>query len=765
MRIKIKVKYLVLLVLIPASLLVIFFNFLPSHIQPDKTVADSPNVERAELLQKIDSATGNKRMELIRKNIIDTQSGYEPYRFDVTIGSSMSQWNNNVTQASGLLPEDRITLLTEYILEGPADGIILFAAKQLAYEYDALGRTDDGNQAIVNALKQLSSNSSQTKQLLILQADRAMNQGEVATAERIIKQLTLLSDHQEDLNAQKAWLSGRLLFIKGETQEALTLVKQALENYQKYWNEIQAQMNQVTDSTNEQSGANGTSSPAPEIGTSETEMQLESLRVAIQYAINNGYTTPAVVSGTLTRSDGTPVSRAGIFLRAESEVNHSINDSEPYRMVTDVEGHFEIHGVNPGFYQLQIGLSFEQIDGWTWPVQYDEWIEIKQGDNVNEHLVLQPLIELQSPINQETLTGQIVDFNWKAVKGAAYYRLNGGASDSVTTFSSLIRDRITDNKISIPVDELYYNSGFSFSSNGEDWETIEPLSLMGFLNIEARFSWNIEAYDSQGRLITRSNGYRLNDNTALSLPFFYLKERTLSTADRLFLKKKPAEAMLAYQQAYAQDSNDVASLHMLVCLMTAKASITKDKSLEAETIPLLEKLIQLYPSANYASVLSHYYYAQADWKHYNEYYSKYNELTQQEPGDYVSAINATALLHQGQLEEAREQFATALADDNSHRFIGSYIAAELYADEPLSSVLKLAERYPEHSFGKSGYRWQFMIKELIAERESQPENFDKQLKEKLGWYVNGQSDVLKRWIEEAKSSALKTFMQAVIDVS
>jgi tetratricopeptide (TPR) repeat protein len=727
----------------------------------EESPAIQSNIARTDLLQKLASTTESKRMELIRTNIIDKDHSYDPYRYDVNISPSMSQWSNDETQRSGLLPEDIVPLLEEYILEGPSDNTRIFAAKQLAYEYDALGRKEDGDQALITAAKQLNSSSSVAKQLELLRAERALSSGDITTAETILEQTTFPSEYQEDLDAQKAWLTGRLLFTKGEAQESLAVVNDGLESYKKFWQDIHKQMNSTTSSSNEGSTDNAVS----EAGTSDTERQLESLRTAIQSAIDMGSTSTAVVSGTLTRSDGTPVSRAGIFLRAESEVHHSITSADSYRIVTDDEGRFEFYGVIPGFYQLQLGLSYDQIDGWAWPIQYDDWIEVKPGDLLKESVVLQPLIELQSPINQETLTGKTVDFRWKAVKGAAYYRLSGGVSMVGSSFSSQIRDHITDNQVSIPVDELYYNSGFSYGSGGEGFESIDPLSFLVFMNPEARFSWNIEAFDADGHLLTRSSGYRLNEDTVGNLPFFYLKERELTTADRLLLNKKPDQAIEMYQQNVADDPEDAHALHMLVKLMLAKSSLTKDDSLEDQAIPLLQKLIQLHPYSNYAFTLTQYYFDHKDWKSYNEYYSRYIELSQTKGDDYDRSINATALMHQGKLTEARKQFSIALEHDDSHRFVGSYLAAELYVGESLSSVLTLAERYPEHSFGLNGYRWPQMIKQLIAERTKQPDNFDQELKEKLGWYMDGQTDVLKQWIDSTKSSALKTFIQAVLAVS
>jgi hypothetical protein len=116
------------------------------------------------------------------------------------------------------------------------------------------------------------------------------------------------------------------------------------------------------------------------------------------------------------------------------------------------------------------------------------------------------------------------------------------------------------------------------------------------------------------------------------------------------------------------------------------------------------------------------------------------------------------------LDEAREQLAISMKEDPSHRFVGSYLAAELAAGQPLSSVLKLAERYPEHMFSQGGYTWPLLILKLQAERAGQPEAFDQLLSEKLAAYVKGQHEALEQWTREGNPSALKAFIQAVLEV-
>ncbi|NOU79573.1 hypothetical protein GC101_11870 [Paenibacillus sp. LMG 31459] len=780
MKIRIKVKQLVLFVLLPLALLILLPGVLQQAAAPSvqpatSATADTGALAREMLLSQLDTSSGSKRMTLIRTKIIEPGNWIQPYDFNVYIGSSSSQWsqNNNEETPLPLLPADKLRFLREYVLEGPIDGYLLTAAKQLVYEYDALGAGGDGDKVLTEAIARMSSKSTLARELLLLQAQRALSAGNWAAAKVLLMQADSPGHYgEEELDARSAWLGARLLFAEGKCSEAQELVNNSLKSYKESRDEKYHEVNEGNDlspqgSTEQPSSAPNSLEAASEnmgVPTSEMQRQLLALQTALTAAADSGNFAPATVSGTLTYSDGTPVSRAGIFLRTESEVSHSVlYGSEPYEIVTDAQGRYSFSGVIPGYYQIFLGLSFEQIDGWTWPVQTDDWIEIKPNDRLTNNIILQPLLELKSPVNSQILTGDSVEFEWETVRNATSYTLSGTVSAEGSSFSYVIRQHITGNKISIPVTELYSSGGFSTSSSGEGWESVEPSSLLGFADPSGRFSWSIEAYDESGQVITRSNGYRLNEDNVGNLPFFYLQSRSLTAADQLVKAQKLEQALEAYRHDYAGDPQDDHALKMLVHLMTAKASYTKDESLEAATIPLLVKLVELCPTADYVFNLAHYYYEQSDWKSYNHYYSWFLELREQKPHSYDLGINATALMYQGELDEARRQFVASLEEDGSHRFIGSYLAAELAAGQPLDDVLKLAQRYPQHSPGSATVNWAKLITQMEAERTGQLELFDRQLKQMLELYT-ARSGKLREWTGESGDSALKTFMKAVLEV-
>ncbi|WP_342481213.1 carboxypeptidase-like regulatory domain-containing protein [Paenibacillus sp. FSL L8-0340] len=773
MKIRLKVKHLVLFVLLPLSLLAIVAVVQPfsqSRTGSPSLSASTAKDDRIKLLNTLSGSTGSKRIELIRTKVIEPGNLDTSYSFNVYIGASMTQssQSENEEPHSPLLPGDRIKFLQEYIMQGPADYSMLNAVKQLLYEYDVIGTMDDeADQALAAAVERISSNSSLAKELTLIRAERALNSGNFTAAEDLLKQADFPVQYNDlEIDAHTAWLGGRLLFAQGKSREALTLVTAALERYRMGWGELENEYGGgETQVIHSRESGDDSSTGAFEQGSTNSEIRLIALQTALQAVVDMGIHTPATLQGTLTKSNGTPVPRAGIFLRAESEIYHSVmQDSEPYQIVTDENGHFEFSGVIPGFYQLQIGVSFAQIDGWTWPVQSEDWIEIKPGDDFTKNIVLQPLLELKSPVNSQVVTDSSVKFEWEPVKTAAYYNLSGTVIEG-GSFTTIVRQNIKDNKVTIPAEELYDAGGFSISGGADDWKTIDPSSLLGFADPEGRFSWTIDAFDEQGKLLTRSNGYRLNDDTVGNLPFFYYKSRTLTAADKLVKDKKLEQALQAYRRDYAANPQDAHALKMLTHLLTAKASYTKDKQAEDATIPLLIQLVQLRPDANFTFSLVDHYFDHANWMNYNKYYSIYNELVQEKPSSYVMAIHAAALMFQGQLAEARKQFAVALEEDLSHRFIGSYLAAELASGQPLSSVLELAKRYPEHGYRTSGYRWPLMILKLQSEREKQPEVFDKLLQEKLASYVAGESEALQQWTREGEPTALKSFFKAVLEVS
>lgn len=773
MKIRIKVKHLVLFVMLPLCLFAALPFVLPS-LQAGHTAKPSQSepaagsrLERTELLGKLEESRGSTRTGLIRTNVVDPGNSHPAYWFNVYIGGSMSHWSQveNEDTVSPLLPEDRIRLLEEYVLEGPVDYSLQSAVKQLVYEYDARGTGQDADRILSEALKRISSNSSMAKELTLLRAEHALNAGDFAAAESLLKAAgSAVRYHDTELDARSSWLQSRLLFVQGRSSEALSLVESALQKYREDTVLPEGQASPDSSGTTDHSAAS-----APEKASSDSERQLIALQSALHSAADRGQHSAAILEGTLTRSDGTPVARAGVFLRAESEIYHSVAyGSEPYQTVTDAEGHFRFSGVIPGFYQIELGLSFDQIDGWTWPVQAEDWTEIKSGDALTRDITLQPLLELIAPVNSQVLTGSSVNFQWEAVRGAAYYSLSGTVtSENGGSFGHIIRERITDHQVSVPVEELYNSGGFSTGSSGKGWQSVYPASLLGFANPESRLSWSIEAYDKEGHVITRSNGYRLNEDTVGNLPFFYLKSRTLTAADQLVAVSKLEGALEAYRRDYAANPQDDHVLKMLIHLMLAKYSDTKDAELEAEAMALLEKLALLRPDGNFLFTLAHYYFERADWDNYNKYYSLYFDAKDQQPESYGRSVNAVALMYQGQLAEARRQFFIVMEEDRSHRFIGSYLAAELAAGASLSAVMELAERYPVHSYSQGGYHWPLLISRLQAERAVEPQAFDMLLKEKLSVYITGQHEGIQKWTESGDTEfpVLKEFVKAVLEVS
>jgi tetratricopeptide (TPR) repeat protein len=461
------------------------------------------------------------------------------------------------------------------------------------------------------------------------------------------------------------------------------------------------------------------------------------------------------VSGTVRRSDGTPIPHAGVFLRHENDVNHNVLESEPYQILTDKQGRFIFDNIVPGSYQLFLGLDFDQISGWTWPVMNDQWLDIGVDEQLLQDIVLHPLMELKSPVNETTIEKPNIEFVWSDVEGASYYNVNIGIMLENGSVSSLLEANIQDNHYSIMASQLYdIPMGVSF--NDVDGKFVaDPISLLGFTNSNNRIYWNVEAYAVDGRMITRSNGYRLSDDGVGNLPFFYVRDRSMTAADLLLLDNQHEQALAAYKKEYERNPDDIHSLRMIIRLLLQSPE---------EKLPYLQRMVTLHPVESYAGELAHYYYTQHNWSDYMDIY-KSNDIEVSSLNSYTRSIYATVLMRLGQLEEARKQFQLAMDSDLSHRFVGNYIALVLYEDMDLQAAMDIAQRYPQRMSGGTGINWYGLIDQLDKELDhsTDPNMYMEKLKKKLGWIVEGNNEQLEKWLDSNEAGP-RALIQAMMDV-
>ncbi|GMK40851.1 hypothetical protein PCCS19_39070 [Paenibacillus sp. CCS19] len=474
------------------------------------------------------------------------------------------------------------------------------------------------------------------------------------------------------------------------------------------------------------------------------------------------------VSGTINRSDGKPMAGIGVFLRDSKEVYHSLIESEPYQTMTDSEGNFTFKGVVPGSYVIYIGLSFEQIDGWTRPAKQDtEWIDIRGGEHLTRNITLQRLIQLHAPVDEQVITGKTIKFEWEPVEGAAYYTLNGTLPVENGTVGTTIKDHIESHAIELPLDMLYsVPTGISYKKLGDKYIP-DPSTLLGYANPSSRFSWNIEAYDADGKLLTRSNGYRLNEQTMGHLPFFYLKERSLTDADRLLLADRLDEALLAYKTNYERDEQDEHSLRMIVKLLEANAS-ENNQQLGVTAVPYLEKMAAAnIDIGNTLSSLIEYYGSIGDWSQVDRYYGMLNEALRGKVPSYTQAQYGRLLLKQGKIQEGEEQLRQAQENDPSNRFIGDYIASVIYTSGNFDTAAELARLYPERSYyDKSNPDWSMLVHGLLEESQGpNKETYFTKLQEALRACFSSDQSRIDDWIEEPAYAAMKAFITAVSEVN
>lgn len=700
------------------------------------------------LFRAIDEAPAAERWRLIREYMIepgaDTPLGV--YNVVVGLGSTYTTYRTDDSGPPAFTVEEKLPYLTDYVRRAPVDGYMRRAAVQQAVCYLGLGDPKAALEELASAERRLSKNEA--KSLKMMRATLLADRGEDEQALALLEELSAdLSTNDADLNGQIAALKAKLLVRQGDVASAREEVARQRKAHEEQWEQLRQQ---------HPNGSGMRSVMLEQLGRLD-ELLRQTAAVG----------EPAAVSGTVVRGDGSPMVGVGVFLRHRDDVYHSVLENEPYQTITDASGQFRFDGVLPGSYALYLGFTCEQIDGWTWPVGGNDWIDVAAGKQLTRQVTLRKLMDIVSPVDSEAVTGDEIRFRWEPVDGAATYRigvhipLGEGGTAGMT-----LREGVRETELTVPIEELYDEASLLAFTEKDGKDMPSPLSLLGLANPDNRFYWNVEALDADGRPITRSNGYRLDESTIGRFPFFYVKARELAPEDRLLLDGRLDEALAGYKAAFAANEADRHSLRMIVRVYQGLAAVSDDpRPLEDEALPYLLRMAELYPTKSAWSRVFDYYYSREKWEETNRAYA---ELARLEGGvnGYTSSVYATSLLHQGRLREAEELFAKAMELDDSHRFVGSYIAVHLYRHGSIDRAAELARRYPERELNPGGPVWAELMAALADEQAqaAAPDAYWRELREQLEWVFAGESESVREWSATTGYTGMKRFVEALLQV-
>ncbi len=556
-------------------ILVVVFGLLPIvsiYLQPKMEMSSIEELleagNEAVAMEQIKSLlqqniADKKRWELIQKYMID---GDLANRFDVYIGPSITSWPNP-DNPNVFTVEEVIPYLEEYVEDGPVDGYMQSAAKQLAIYYLQQNNTEKAEQILVKVTVRAISSAKDpyVTEFFMKRVQIALETNNLSKADSIIAELKeqaqQVNTTNSDLRTIISLLETEKLLYKGNFNQAYKKLTQDIDALKKQWNVENEKFREMA----KQAGQQPLEDLPFENGVYASE--LLSIKHQLEQAIKLGNTNLTTIEGRITKGNGLPMSGVGVFLRDETSVNMSVRHDERHQTLTDENGFYQFTGVIPGKYEIHLGVRQAQVDGLAWSMPKDQWIHITGDKKITYNMKFNPLIDIKEPVNYEEIRAKELRFKWEKVNEADYYDVNLCLELVNGSTCSAIETNIQQNEFTIPIEELYAKStGIMFSGEGSELDTVEPESLLGYANSDGEFSWYVKAYDQNGSVITQSNGYILNKQSMEKTPIFYLKERELTKADQLLLDRKIPEALELYKQAVKENPNDSHSKRMVTRL-------------------------------------------------------------------------------------------------------------------------------------------------------------------------------------------------------
>lgn len=734
MRVKMKVKHLVLSTVSVIVLLVLFISFLQPQLETwgiSRQLASGETEQAKErIIENIESKSRN-RLQLIEKYMISPAPGAH---YDIYVSPSGIMGPGPEAAERYYTLEESAPYLLEYLEKGPAGDTHRKAADILSVYYYGEGDYENLSLSLQKAAARYDNNSEHYHELKLRNIEQAVNFQEFEAAEALIDQYEKeVPESYPDARLQTAMLKARFYMLQDKTEEALAVLDTAMEDYREHERQLLEEMREYDpDYTDE---------------FQEDSYYLtvaEDLKTSIESMDDNA--GGASIEGRITRSDGQPLANAGVFLKDEPNVMRTSPSpfDEKYGTVTGPDGSYSFHGVAPGSYQVQVGLLLEQVDGWSWPADMYEWVDLEADEAEQYDIELTPLINISGPKDYETLENETITFDWEDYPDAASYTIflgievDGGAGSLSVGFM----EEIPESQITFEADDLYAKAvGFSFGD--EEWDSVQPESLLAFANVHGSYFWYVHAFDEDGEFIGQSNGYRLKEETMGALPFFRLQEREMTEADNLLMYGKAREALALYKENVAENEDDIHSLRMIT-----RINGLDEKNAE-ETAEYQKRLYEVAPDEGNLFHIIEYYFSAGDWVETAKWFSRYQEeVPEGKQSSYVKALYGITLTRLGDLEEARDVFREVMEEDRSNEYIGNLLALELYLGTDREKVQEMAWENKERFY--ETLDWTPLVEDLESVEEQS-------LMEALRLSFEGNEEELERFLAD-EDSALRNFI-------
>lgn len=629
MKIKIKFKHLVFIITGFAATILLFFLVAQPQwalYTTKKALANDEVDAKGEMLALLDSKRifSQQKWGLMEDYLINQRSLYDN-AYDVVISPSFVHISHH--HAVRFFPDEAEKYLEKYVKEALATAYTIDAAVQLALIYAQKDKIDAAYELMETVSERFKAPDKRHmwEEVYLAQLGLAEKFGDDEKFAALLADRPASAEGNYYFDTQVAFLEAKKLWKMENIDAASKLVNEALGEYRAAREKEQAEF------------------PDEEF-TLENDILYNDLQT-LKSQVEGSQTGAGTVTGEILYADGKAAANVGVFLRAEDVANQSLHYNEPFAVMTDEAGQFTFSGVMNGHYQINLGMDFTQIDGWTWPVEMTEWLHVRAGETVKYPITLAPLLDTYSPAMEKVITEDEVTFSWEGHPDADYYTLYLGMETNFGSQSIVFRSYIDAPEITVAVEDLYKQTvGVRFAGDSLETEEEYDTTLLGFADPERRYFWSVSAHDANGDIITRSDGYRLTEETMGQVPIFHLKNRTLTKADELVLENKLEEALAQYEADFAADASDLHSLRMITRLIGARAQKNNPVAEAKLVMPYLDELVQS-GGASPGDVLrlAEYFIEFENWEAFHETFALYEKLVDGHLDDYDLELYNEAL--------------------------------------------------------------------------------------------------------------------------